>query len=191
MPGIPHRPCFLLACLAAVSAVAAAADEETGSLLARHEHGRAAAAVTQQGLSLRVELAVPGHGTTGFEHPPGNPDEQARLEAVAAFLESGDWLEVPPDAACTTGRIRVFAAGFGPGVAQNGDGAPELPAGHAGLEAHIEMVCTRPRALTRLDFPIFGELDGLATLDTGFFTDRGQGREVLTPDDHRLVPGPP
>lgn len=179
--------CVLLAMMLA----APAAGEDLRPQRDRHEHGRAFVTLAQTGPALHAELRLPGVSGPGFEGPPPDAGARERLAGILARLQTGDWLETAADAACTGGRARIEARGFGPLDSLDVNTTPAARPGHATVIATVDRICSRPEALIWVELDLFEALEALEKLDVGYFTERGQGQVVLQPGDNRLVPGPP
>lgn len=66
-----------------------------------HEHGAAELFVAWSGNELAIDLETPAYNVLGFEYAPSSDAEKALLEESVAALETGELLQLSPDAECT------------------------------------------------------------------------------------------
>ena len=90
--------------------VAAAAQNEIRRADA-HEHSVAAAQLAVEAGRVDLMLQVPGANLVGFEHPPRNGEQRARLDEARRRLAAGDWLVLPEAAGCSS-DFKIEIPGF-------------------------------------------------------------------------------
>lgn len=85
---------------------------------AAHVHGTTAVTLAVVDGALELELTAPGMDLVGFEHAPGNSQQEQAIAAATATLErSGDWLAFEPAGSCTVVGADAHTHGFTAGSA--------------------------------------------------------------------------
>lgn len=115
-PAAALYPAALLLALTATSSNAQVGREQSA-----HAHGTTAVTLALVGGAFELELTAPGMDLVGFEHAPGNPEqEQAIAETTAALERSSDWLAFEPAGTCTVVGADAHTHGFAAGSGQDG-----------------------------------------------------------------------
>lgn len=123
------RSLFLLTFFCLLPVAAASAQSEIRRAAA-HEHSVAAAQLAVEAGRIDLMLQAPGANLVGFEHPPRDEEQRARLDAARQRLAAGAWL-VLPDAADCQSEFEIETPGFG------ADGStPEAGHEHSDDHAH-------------------------------------------------------
>jgi hypothetical protein len=123
----------------------------------------------------------------GFEHAPGNAQQQARLQQVRAWLsEPARLVVLPEDARCrlVAAEVEMPSAGNAGEPSEHVD--PDGTATHADIHAEYRFVCDRPSVLDGLDVLLFELFPALQELQVQYIVPGGQAAAVLTPREHRL-----
>ena len=102
---------FLLMPVCLLPAAAAAAQNEIRRAAA-HEHSVAAGQLAVEAGRIDLMLQVPGANLVGFEHPPRDEEQRARLDAARQQLTAGGWLVLPDAAGCQS-EFEIEMPGFG------------------------------------------------------------------------------
>jgi hypothetical protein len=90
-----------------------------------HEHGAAELTVAIAGGDVAIDLQTPAFNVLGFEYAPTSEEEQALLAESVAALETGDLLQLDPDAGCTLVEAQIdseLLGGKPDGVGDNSRG---------------------------------------------------------------------
>ncbi len=184
---------FIVPSLAAVvvtlglgSASAAEPNREQGAH--QHGHGRFNMAIEKSTVS--IELEAPGSDIVGFEHAPKTAQEKKAVEAAKAQLKDALKLfGLPKEAGCrvTKTDIDVHGAGddhkhdHGPKDAKAPPAkADDKASAHTEFHAQYALTCSKPSAITALDFGFFAAFPGAQDLEVVAISDKGQVKAEAT-----------
>lgn len=163
------------AMLLASPVIAAGPDTTTHRSAQKHEHGSSMLNIAVDGKLVAIDLDGPAANVVGFEHPPANPEQTARLADVLATLRDGAVLFRMPAAA----ECRMVSAAVS---------APSYTANkHGDLESSWEFRCSNPAALTSIEVPLMKVFTGIEKLATSVVTPAGQFQVVLTQENIRVA----
>lgn len=153
---------------------------------APHMHGQATLHLALDRGTLEVALQAPGIGILDFERAPGSAAEQAALARATVLLKGGSWVTLPTAAGCRVASSHATAEGFDATV------APPSAAQHrhAGFTATLQYRCANPAALRAIVVRLPVLFPGLHEVIVNSTTANGQGRNVLTPGNLRVVLAP-
>lgn len=130
------RTALFLSLAAALFASMGLAQER---LAEAHVHGASTLQVVISGTEIALSLSIPGADAVGFEHPPADVAQQARLDAALALL-SDPLALFGPDGACAVTALAIDDHDF------------EHDHGHAALEAEYRLACATPVTALTLGF---------------------------------------
>jgi hypothetical protein len=181
----------LAARAAFATAVAALATYSAGTWAhgKAHQHGVATMDVALVGQQLSIELETPLDNLLGFERAVRNPAEQARVDAMARTLRTGDTLfKTDAAARCRPTGVELHAPVVG--LKAGNQAATPAEAGHADLVATFTFQCEAPAELRQIDVGLFTAFKGFKKIDVQSTRDGRQGKRSLTPASPRLaLPG--
>lgn len=173
------------------SAIAAEPNREQGAH--QHGHGRFNMAIEKGTVS--IELEAPGSDIVGFEHPPKTAAEKKAVEAAKAQLKDALKLfGLPKDAGCRVTKTDIDVHGAGDdhkhdhGAHDRGAKdakappakADETPPAHTEFHAQYTLTCSKPSAITGLDFAFFAAFPGAQELEVVAISDKGQVKAEAT-----------
>ncbi len=165
-----------------------------------HEHGAAKLNVAVQGGSLFLEMDSPAVNFVGFEHSPGNDEEQHQVDEVKTRLQHPENLfTMPAAAACKVAETEVRSELFGNAAAHNDDHGDE----HEGMEDHdadhdehrpehadirlsYRFDCQSPEQLKFLELKLFAHFPLTRDVDAQIISDNGQTQLELNPENTRI-----
>ena len=177
----------ILVVLVSVAAIVVAGEDSGHRLHEAHVHGVGALNLAREGADLYLELSTPAANLVGFEHAPGNAQQQAQLQQVRAWLsEPARLIVLPEDARCHLAAAEVEMPSAGNVGAPSAHLDPDDTATHADIHAEYRFVCDRPSALDGLDVLLFELFPALHRLQVQYIVPGGQAAAVLTPREHRL-----
>ncbi|TNY26441.1 hypothetical protein BV497_08845 [Fulvimonas soli] len=149
-----------------------------------HVHGIATVDVALDGPALQIAVEAPGANLVGFEHPPHDAQERARLEAVLAALRApSGWLSPAPGADCRLLDADVQPHGYDAPPADGGDA-------HADIDARYDYRCATPEALAYIDIRLADRYPATRQVVVNLVLPQRQDRQVLGPGDHRVALAP-
>lgn len=167
-----YRTAFFMS-LAAVALLTQAGQAHERSAAA-HVHGAVDLDVVVNGDEIAVSLAIPSADAVGFEHPPADPAQEARLAEALARLADPLTL-FGPDTACTVSAIEIDDHDFEPGHAHHG---------HASLEARYRFTCTAPA--TALTLGLFDAFPSAQSVEAQVLVGSSAFKRVLNAASPRL-----
>ncbi len=138
--------------------------------LGPHQHGHGQFNVVMEGHKVLMELHIPGHDITGFEHKPSTPAQVAAMKKAQAQLKSGLHLFVPPAAA----QCKLVSAKVETASKEHGDG------GHMEFHASYTLDCNAPQKLDRLRFDFFRTYPSAQVLEVMIINSKGQRAYDIT-----------
>ncbi|WP_295550671.1 DUF2796 domain-containing protein [uncultured Stenotrophomonas sp.] len=153
---------------------------------APHVHGQATVDVALDQRTLDVALQAPGIGILDYERPPASSAEQVALARATSLLKGGSWVTLPTAADCRLISSKADAEGFDAPAAAPSAGQHL----HAGFTATLQYRCTNPAALRAIVMRLPVLFPGLHEVIVNSATANGQNRNVLTPDNLRVVLAP-
>ncbi|PSM15443.1 ZrgA family zinc uptake protein [Stenotrophomonas maltophilia] len=153
---------------------------------APHVHGQATVDVALDQQTLEFALQAPGIGILDYERPPANTAEQAALDRATTLLKGGSWVTLPTAADCRLASGKADAEGFDATAAVPSAGQHR----HAGFTATLQYRCANPAALRAIVMRLPVLFPGLHEVIVNSATANGQNRNVLTPDNLRVVLAP-
>ena len=141
-----------------------------------HVHGIATLDVALDGEQLTAHLEMPGDTLVGFERPPADDAERAKLAEAKAVLSSPPrWIAPSLDAGCALTANTLDASGF---AAAHG--------GHADVDVELAWRCAVPARLDALDVLLFGHFPRLERVTVNLVLPDRQDTRVLTPGATRV-----
>lgn len=159
-----------------------------------HVHGKAGLEIVVEGDKVSVALESPLDGLFGFERPPRNAAEIARVKAAVTQLRApARQFVFTPAAGCKPTSVRLASAAIDAGLlgepasgksaeATKADAPRSGESEHADLDGDYVFQCTNVAALTSLDVRLFDSFKGLRQLNVQLVTPRKQKAARLTPD---------
>ncbi len=192
---------FVLLVVATVSiASAETAQRQHGA----HVHGQGTGTVALDDDRLSLSLVIPGTNLVGFEHAPRDEGQRQHLDHIAAHLESGRWIAMDPDGACSIESLTVGKPGFGReskgqakesrhdhtdhhhGHQQGHDHETAHHHEHAEFHVDASLHCQHPERLSWLDLDLFNDYEGNEMMRIDVLTDQFADRARLGPGSFRL-----
>jgi hypothetical protein len=189
------RAISVTAAILALSAAYAAA--EPVRQLGPHQHGHGTLNLAIEGLTVQMELEVPGADIVGFEYEAASADDQAKVKAAEDKLAQPLALFVlPRNAGCKVTSAKVVVARESEEDHDAHEHAHEHDAAHAeagGHEAeHSEfhakyaLSCSDVAAITTISFPYFDAFPNSEELAVTLITEKSQ--KVFDVDrEHALI----
>lgn len=200
---------------AAMAATPAIAEDEHRELGA-HEHGHGTLNIAVEKARITMELEVPGMDIVGFEHAAESKDQKAAVEKATKVLgEPLKLFKVPESAGCKVAEAKVAIEtehehedgdkdhdakaeekGGEQAKEEHGHddkdhakkegGAHEEQEGHNAFHVTYALDCTKPAALTSIEFDYFKSFAGASELDVNVVTDKGQSKYEVSRDKPNL-----
>jgi len=139
--------------------------------LGPHQHGHGQFHLVIEGRKATMELHIPGHDITGFEHKPSTPAQIAVMNKARAQLRAGLELFVLPAAArCKLASVTVATA-----KEEHHDGEDDDDGdAHMEFRVHYALDCGAPQKLDRIRFDFFKKFPSAQVLEMMFISDEGQ-----------------
>lgn len=164
-----------------------------------HQHGVSALNVAVDGNTVAVELAGPMVNFVGFEHEPGNEDEQAALDqAVSRLNDPAGLLALNSQAECSTVSASVLTPvaeadeahdeEHGEDSAHDDDHADhdDEHEGHLEIHASYEFLCQHPGRLNFIDLRLFSVFPATESVAAQVLGVSSVLVQELSPGDTRL-----
>lgn len=161
--------------------------EEKFRQLDSHVHGHGSLNIAIEGKVVEMELEVPGADIVGFEHKPGNSEEEAAIKAALEKLKQGGALfQFPSDAKCDLERSTAELVTENDGhnhkhdTEKHGDHKTDRhKEEHAEFVAYYRFGCADPDQITELRLPYFDAFPNSEELEIQMISRRGtRGFEV-------------
>ncbi|XCN74697.1 MAG: DUF2796 domain-containing protein [Candidatus Electrothrix aestuarii] len=170
--------------------------------LGAHVHGEAALNVAFTEKEVYMELESPAANIVGFEHAPGNAEQEQAVHKAEERLKAGETLFVlTPKAGCTLAAAEVEQDMS----EEEHEGEEEHDAhddhdhedeghedehhehgAHSEFHAQYRFECQHPDRLKGIDVQLFSAFPGFEKLDVQMLTPKGQTALELTPKKHQL-----
>lgn len=180
-----------------------------------HEHGVARLGLVLSGAELGIEWSSPLDTIVGFEHAPGNAEQESALAAATERLrDPAAVVSLPPSAGCQLVAANVAMPFDAHDAAEHRDGdhdheheheheheakheeahgqdpghdAEAMHGEHADLVVTYSFDCKHPEALRQIEVTAFGTYPRLQRVEAAVLTDSKQGAARLTRDDSTWV----
>ncbi len=142
-----------------------------------HEHGTAVLTIAWSGDELAIDLETPAFNVLGFEHAPGSQDEQDLLDESVAALQTGDLLQLSPEADCSLVSADVHTD---LADAEEEDGQET----HSDIDVSYLVQCQNPGELQAVDAgELFSQFPNFEALQVQWVSDSNQSAAELTAED--------
>jgi len=169
-----------------ISALSTQAEERRQ--VASHEHGVTAANIAIDGSELLIELESPAMNIVGFEHSPGDKDQQATInEAIYELRNGAQLFGFPVGAGCTLDSSD--AAYISDSTDAHEDHSEHEPS-HSGFFAEYTFECTDPGEIDEIRMKVFTKFPLTTVVEASFVSDRIQTYRELTADSPILLVKP-
>ncbi len=172
---------------ASLASHAAAAEEHRE--LGPHVHGHGVLNIAMEGTRVSLDLDVPGMDIVGFEHAPAGADQQATVTKSEAQLSKALELFKLPDAArckVTDAKVTIEAPENHADDKQGHDAGHE---GHRDYNATYVLECTKPEAITTIEFEYFKHFKNAHGLTVNVVSDKSQNTYEVTTETPMLKLG--
>jgi hypothetical protein len=182
--------------LAAAMAAAPAIAEDEHRELGPHVHGHGTLNMAIEKSRISMELEVPGMDIVGFEHTALSKEQKAAVDNANKLLSDPlSLFKVPAAAGCKVADAKVAIEP----EHEHGDDDHDEKAGeehgdddHEGHEGHNEfhvtyaLDCTKPAALTSIQFDYFKSFSGAHDLSVNVVTATAQSKYEVSRDKPTL-----
>jgi len=171
-----------------------------------HVHGVGTLNIAVTDTGMYVELDSPAMNMLGFEHAPGNAEQEQALNKIKEQLRDGQSLfMLPAEAGCQLIEVEVEHKALMHDHEEHHDHAQHVHHDHD-QDAHDEhddhgdhdgehyehsefhglyqFSCATPEQLTSVDVQLFALFPGLERLDVQLLTPEGQTARELTAQNH-------
>ncbi|WP_243041271.1 ZrgA family zinc uptake protein [Dyella sedimenti] len=147
---------------------------------APHVHGITHVTIALENQDLQVELEAPGINVVGFEHPPGDAQQQAQLKAALALLgKPQDWMQPADAAQCRLADAQVTPHGYDTTQTEGGHE-------HADVDARYDYRCAAPDALAHIDIHLAERFPATHQLVVDLVLPQREDRQVLEAGSYRV-----
>ncbi|NBD96204.1 MAG: DUF2796 domain-containing protein [Gammaproteobacteria bacterium] len=166
---------------------------------AAHEHGKGTGTLAQDAGRWQLSLTLPGYNIVGFEHPPGNEQQQSRLARARERLESARWLQPDPESGCRVASTRVEATGYGAADDHGHEAHDHADAhddhqhtaadhghGHAAFHVTAVITCDASGRMRWLDIDLFDGFPDNRSIRLDVLSDSGAARHDLGRENFRI-----
>ena len=181
--GKPARFMFLVMLVCGIYPSAVVGQTTTQSApqehrqLGPHQHGHGQFNVVMEGRKVQMELHIPGHDITGFEHKPSTPAQVAAMKKAQVQLKDGLQLFVPSAAA----QCKLVSAGVETASEKHDeDGHGDGDGGHMEFHAKYTLDCNDPQKLERIRFEFFKAYPSAQVLEVMIINAKGQRAYDIT-----------
>lgn len=156
-------------------------DEDAHREHGAHEHGVATLTIAWSGSELAIDLETPAYNVLGFEYAPSSEEEQRLLNESVAALETGDLLQLSPEAGCSLTSAVVETALT---EEAHEDDEHEAEESHSDINVAYGVQCQNPDELESLDASaLFTRFPNFEALQVQWISDTQQSADELTPDN--------
>lgn len=152
-----------------------------------HVHGSAQLNIALEGGQLAIELISPAINIVGFEHQPGNEDqEKAVADAIAALQDGSGIFGFPAGAGCRLAKAEVEAAMQDEKHEKHEERAEEKGETHSEFHVTYAFECAEADKLSHIDLVLFETFPATEDLHVQVIGPNGQTSAELTPAMPRL-----
>ncbi len=179
--------------LVASSAFAATRQHEA------HVHGEGKLNIALAGKELHMELESPAANVVGFEHAPGNAEQEKAVHHAEERLQAGETLFVlTKQAKCKliTAKVEQDMLKEEHKDEEHHDhdeharhderDEGEGESAHSEFHAHYQFACEEPEKLKYIDVKLFSTFPGFEKLAVQLLTPKGQTAVELTTKKHQV-----
>ena len=184
----------VLPLLAVSLLLTSATQAEEKRHLDAHEHGHGTFDMAIEGNTVQIALEAPGADIIGFEHAASTAEDKAAMaEATAKLMKPMALFVMPAAAHCRVAKAEVEFEMEEHDHDKNAGHADKEHKGeaeaHGAFHATYELTCTKPDAITRIEFAYFAVFAGAEELDVQLISEKGQNAFEVTRDAPVLTLG--
>ena len=173
---------ILLTVLFSTLSATAVLSEETRQLDA-HEHGVGELNIAIEGKSVAMELKAPGADIVGFEYEAASAEDRASIDQALAQLSAPlELFTLPAAAECVATETNAALEqeeiaekdhDHDHGHDHGEKSEAKAEASHTEFHANYMLTCSKPDAITTINFPYFDLFPNAQELDVQLITDQG------------------